>query len=232
VLDALARGVDTVSGLAQAVDEPAQAVDAAVTWAVSNGLATRMQLSQGEHIALTESGLASVATQRQLEAAIGPDGEIDIAALTRHTSAAWQAAQQGKAAELARSQAHVLVDDTEREAAVASLQGHYAQGAMDLAEFERRTTLALGAHTRGDLDVATAGLEPATAPRASVLPPGFGLSGPEAFTAMRSVLPPRFGRLSGPDAFSAIRLVLFAVFVMMMLSGGLVSMLVAVRSGR
>lgn len=227
MLDALARGMDNVAGLAQAVGETPEAVEAAVTWAVTNGLATRMQLSQGEHIALTESGLASVASQRQLEAAIGPDGDIDMAALTRHAGAAWQAAQEGRAAELARSRAHVLVDDTEREAAVASLQDHYAEGAMDLAEFERRTALVLGARTQGDLYVATADLEPAAVATSSVLPPTFGLSGLEALT----VLPPRVG-LSGLDAFTAVRRVLVVVFVGMMLFGGLMSMLVGMGSGR
>ncbi len=227
MLDALARGMDNVPGLAQAVGETPQAVEAAVTWAVTNGLATRMQLSHGEHIALTESGLASVASQRQLEAAIGPDGEIDMAALNRQAAAAWQAAQDGQSAELARSQAHVLVDDTEREAAVASLQDHYAQGAMDLAEFERRTALVLGARTHGDLYVATADLEPAAVATSSVLPPGFGLSGLEAFP----VLPPRIG-LSGLDAFTAVRRVLVMLFVGMMLFGGLMSMLVAIGPGR
>lgn len=170
VLDAVARGVDTVPALAEAVGEAPQAVETAVAWAAGRGFVTRMQLAQGEHIAITELGLASVAGQRRLEAAIGPDGQIDMEALNRQASADWQAAQEGRAAALARSQAHVLVDDAEREAAVAALREEYAQGAIDLAELERRTGLALSARTRGELGAATVDLVPATPPVAAPAP--------------------------------------------------------------
>ncbi len=222
VLDALARGMHMVPDLVSAVGEPAQAVDAAVTWAVGQGLATRMVLTQGEHITLTESGLASVALQRRLESAIGPDGEIDIAALTRHTGAAWQAAREGQAAELARSRAHVLVADAEREAAVASLQDHYTQGAIDLADFERRTALALAAHTRGDLLQATADLQAVPLTSGPALPPRFGVSDLDLASFAR----PGLGLL-GSDWFTKLRLALLVVPVLMLLFGGLVAMLVA-----
>jgi hypothetical protein len=209
VLDALARGVDTVPALAQAVGESVQAVDAAVTWAVGKGFAARMQLMQGEHITITESGLASVANQRALEAAIRPDGSVDVAALSRQTAAAWQAAQQGRAAALADSQEHVLVDDAEREAAAASLREHYAEGAVDLAELERRVALALAAKTRGDLRTALADLEPETpAAAASPLPPGFGNAIPDIAAA----LPPDVAKLftGASRMFNALFVLVFA----------------------
>ena len=159
VVDALARGVDTAPELAEALGVPAPEVAAAVTWAVDEGLATRMPLAQGEHLALTERGLTLVAIQRRLASAVRPDGEIDLATLGRQVGETWQAAQEGRAAERARSKAHLLADDADRDAAVARLNEQYAQGAIGLGELERRSTLALTGHTRGDLAAATAGLE-------------------------------------------------------------------------
>ena len=112
-MDALARGVDTVPELAQALGDPAPEVAAAVTWAVDEGLANRLPLTQGEHLALTERGLTLAAIQQRLAAAVGADGEIDLATLGRQVGETWQAAQEGRAAELARSEAHLLADDAE-----------------------------------------------------------------------------------------------------------------------
>ena len=159
VVDALARGVDTVPELAQALGDPAPEVAAAVSWAVEEGLATRMPLTQGEHLALTERGLTLAAIQQRLASAVRPDGEIDLATLGRQVGETWQAAQEGRAAERARSEAHLLADDADRDAVVARLNDQYAQGAISLDELERRSTLALTGHTRGDLAAATAGLE-------------------------------------------------------------------------
>ena len=158
-MDALARGVDTVPELAQAVDVPAPEVAAAVDWAVREGLATRMPLAEGEHLALTERGLTLAAIQQRLASAVRPDGEIDLATLAREAGETWQAAQEGRTAERASSEAHLLADDADRDAAVARLNEQYAQGAIGLGELERRSTLALTGHTRGDLAAATAGLE-------------------------------------------------------------------------
>jgi DUF1707 SHOCT-like domain len=159
LVDALARGVDTVPQLAEALGVPAPEVAAAVTWAVDEGLATRMPLAQGEHLALTERGLTLAAIQQRLASAVGPDGEVDLATLGRQVGETWQAAQEGRAAERARSEAHLLADDADRDAVVARLNDQYAQGAISLDELERRSTLALTGHTRGDLAAATAGLE-------------------------------------------------------------------------
>jgi hypothetical protein len=93
---------------------------------------------------------------------VGPDGRIDVAEVGRQLGRSWQAIQEGRAAEAARSVAHVLVDDAERDATVTALRDHYAQGAIDLPELERRTQLALVAHDRGDLDAALADLQPVT----------------------------------------------------------------------
>jgi hypothetical protein len=105
LVDALARGVGTVPELAEALGVPAPEVAAAVTWAVDEGLATRMPLTQGEHLALTERGLTLAAIQQRLASAVGPDGEIDLATLGREVGATWQPAQEGRAAERARSEA-------------------------------------------------------------------------------------------------------------------------------
>jgi Domain of unknown function (DUF1707) len=169
VLDALARGVDTVPALAQVLGVPAPEVTAAVTWAEHEGLATRMPLTQGEHLALTERGLTAVAVQRRLASLVGPDGEIDLATLGRQVGETWQAVQEGRAAELARSQAQLLADDADRDAVVARLNEQCAQGAISLDELERRSTLALTGHTRGDLAAATAGLEVPGTPGAGTL---------------------------------------------------------------
>jgi hypothetical protein len=167
VVDALARGVDTVPELARALGVPVPEVADAVTWAVREGLATRMPLSQGEHLALTERGLTLVAVQRRLASAVGPGGDIDLATLGRQVGETWQAVQEGRAAELARSEAHLLADDAGRDAVVARLNDQYAQGAISLDELERRSSLALTGRTRGDLAAATAGLEVPGAPVAS-----------------------------------------------------------------
>ena len=159
LVDALARGVDTVPELAEALGVPAPEVAAAVDWAVREGLATRMPLAEGEHLALTERGLTLAAIQQRLASAVRPDGAIDLATLGRQVGETWQAAQEGRAAERARSEAHLLADDADRDAVVARLNDQYAQGAISLAELERRSTLALTGHTRGDLAAATAGLE-------------------------------------------------------------------------
>ena len=132
----------------------------AVEWAVANRLATRTALPSGEHITLTESGIANVGTQRRLSSLIGPDGQIDVAEVGEQLGRTWQAMQDGRAAEAARSVAHVLVDDAERDAAVAALRDHYARGAISLPDLERRTQLALTAHDRGDLDDVLADLRP------------------------------------------------------------------------
>ena len=158
-MDALACGVDTVPELAQAVDVPAPEVAAAVDWAVREGLATRMPLADGEHLALTERGLTLAAIQQRLASAVRPDGEIDLATLGRQVGETWQAAQEGQAAERARSEAHLLADDADRDAVVARLNDQYAQGTISLDELERRSTLALTGRTRGELAAATAGLE-------------------------------------------------------------------------
>lgn len=160
VLDRVASGASTPAALAEATGADPASVEAALTWAVGQGFLTRMSLRDGDYLTLTESGLASVAWQRRLLTVIGEDGEIDLAGLSRDYGAAHQAMQAGRYAALARSQAHLLADDAEREAAAARLGEHFAQGAFDRAELERRTALVLSARTRGDLHAALESLEP------------------------------------------------------------------------
>ena len=195
VLDALARGLDSVPALAADLQDPPEHVDRAVAWAVANRLATRTLLPSGEHIALTESGIANVGLQRRLSSMIGPDGQIDVSQVGEEIGRSWQAMQEGRAAEAAHSVAHVLVDDTGREATVAALRDHYAQGTIDLPELERRTQLALTAHDRGDLDLALADLQPvapAPSPVAGGLPVLFAVVGRgmslQTANTMRAVL--------------------------------------------
>lgn len=204
-LDAIARGAGTVPALAAATGEPGAKVDRAVAWLVGQGLLTRAQLTEGEHLALTEKGIASVAMQRRLASLVGPHGEIDEQAVVQQLGRTWQAMDAGRSEELARSQAHVLVDDAERTAVTTELQDHYAQGAIDLAELERRTSLALTARTRGDLDSALADLRP-TVP-----------SAPTAFGAPTGLPTPMavFGRGMSLQTARTIRYVLLAVFVVM-----------------
>ncbi|HET9316131.1 MAG TPA: DUF1707 domain-containing protein [Vicinamibacteria bacterium] len=201
-LDAVTRGAGTVPAVAAAIGEPAAKVDRAVTWLAGQGLLTRTQLSEGEHLALTQNGVASVAMQRRLASMVGPHGEIDEEAVVEQLGRTWQAMDAGRTEELRRGQAHVLVDDAERTAATTALQDHYAQGAFDLAELERRTSLALTARTRGDLDAALADLQP-TAPAPFRAPAG--LPTPMAV----------LGRGMSLQTARTIRYVLLAVFLVM-----------------
>ena len=159
VLDQVARGAADVPSVSAALRaDPYQVADA-VSWAVEEGLLSRMLLTESEHLTLTAGGLASVAWQRRLSEAVDAEGRIDVDAITRDVASAQRAALEGEAAAIERSHAHVLVDDAERDAATAELARHFAEGAIDRSELERRTELALQARTRGDLGEALAALE-------------------------------------------------------------------------
>jgi hypothetical protein len=96
--------------LAADLHDPPEQVDRAVAWAVANRLATRALLPSGEHIALTESGIANVGLQRRLSSMIGPDGQIDVSQVGEEIGRSWQAMQEGRAAEAAQSVPHVPAD--------------------------------------------------------------------------------------------------------------------------
>ncbi len=171
ILDALVDGAATSADVAQRTGASPRAVDLAVGWAAGQSLLTRLPLPDGELLTLTQAGLAHIAWERRMRAVVGPDGEIDIAGISRDYAATQQAMRSGQAAELERSQAHLLVDDAERDAAIASLREHYAEGALDDAELDRRTTVALSAKTRGELRGALEALElPASAATQSAGP--------------------------------------------------------------
>lgn len=159
ILDALVDGAATSADVAQRTGASARAVDLAVRWAAGQSMLTRLSTPDGDLLTLTQAGLAHIAWERRMREVVGPDGEIDIAGISRDYAATQQAMRSGQAAELERSQAHLLVDDAERDEAIASLREHYADGALDDAELERRTTLALSAKTRGDLRDALHALE-------------------------------------------------------------------------
>lgn len=159
VLDRVASGASTPAAVVAATGAEPATVEAALAWAVGQGFLTRMALRDGDYLRLTESGLVSVAWQRRLLTVVGEDGEIDLAGLSRDYGAASQAMRAGQQAALEESQAHLLADDAEREDAVARLGEHFAQGAIDHAELERRTALVLSARTRGDLHAALESLE-------------------------------------------------------------------------
>jgi len=221
LLDALARGLDSVPALAADLQDPPAHVDRAVVWAVANRLATRTLLPSGEHIALTESGIVNVGLQRRLSSMLGPDGQIDVAQVGEEIGRSWQAMQAGRAAEAARDMAHVLVDDAEREATVAALRDRYTRGAISLPELERRTQLALTAEDRGDLDLALADLQPATPaifPAAGAPPTpyaviGRGMSVQTADT-IRSVI-----GVAGLAMFGLPMLIIFVVLAVSVLAG-------------
>lgn len=170
VLDEIASGATTPAAVVAATGADAVSVEETLAWAVGEGLLTRMHLRDGDHLSLTESGLAGVAWQRRLRAAIGTDGRIDLVGLSREHGAARQAMHQGQQAAYEQSQAHLLAADAEREAAAARLGEHFAQGAFDHAELERRTALVLSARTRGDLHAALESLEPDPPPAPAELP--------------------------------------------------------------
>ena len=160
VLDRVASGASTPDAVVAATGADPVSVEAVLAWAVGQGFLTRMPLRDGDHLTLTETGLANVAWQRRLMRVVGEDGEIDVAGLSRDLGAAHQAMQAGQHAARERSQAHLLADDAQRDAAAARLGEHFAQGAFDRAELERRTALVLSARTRGDLHAALESLEP------------------------------------------------------------------------
>jgi hypothetical protein len=54
--------------------------------------------------------------------------------------------------------ASVRIGDAEREAAVAALNKHFAEGRLTSVEHDERTTIALAARTRADLDALFADL--------------------------------------------------------------------------
>jgi uncharacterized protein DUF1707 len=159
VLEAVAQGVTTSDGLVSTLHAEPAKVDAAVAWAVANQMLLRHHMSEGEYLELTDGGLASVAMRRRLAASVDAGGRIDLSVLSRELGVTYQAMQEGQADELTRSQAHVLVDDAERESAVAELSRHFAEGAFGQEELDRRTGLALQARTRGELHTALASLE-------------------------------------------------------------------------
>lgn len=77
------------------------------------------------------------------------------------------------------------VSDRERDAVVALLGDHLAEGRIDLAEFEERSTRAGAARTRGELAELTEDLPvtqpaPATAPAAQPRPVSLSEDGPPA----------------------------------------------------
>lgn len=102
-LDAVARGAGTVPTVAAAIGDPAAKVDRAVTWLAGQGLLTRTQLSEGEHLALTQNGVASVAMQRRLASMVGPHGEIDEEAVVEQLGRTWQAMDAGRTEQLRRA---------------------------------------------------------------------------------------------------------------------------------
>lgn len=172
VQEQVARGHHTVEALCAAVGAAEPQVAEALAWAVSQGLLSRSARPDGERFELTPQGAASLAFQQSVQRATGPDGGVDLGEVAGDLARAEESAASARREQQARDEAHLLVGPPERDAAVSLLEDHYARGTFDLAELERRTSLAMAARTRGDIAAATADLAsaaPAQGPAA--LPP-------------------------------------------------------------
>ncbi len=171
----VARGHHTVDDLAAAVGKDPREVADALGWGVSQALLARSPRPGGDWFELTQQGVASLALRQSVERAVGRDGKVDLGEVAGDMARAAQAAEAARSLQQSQDEAHLLVDGPQRDAAVSFLEDHYARGTFDLAELERRSGLALAAHTRADLAAATAdlgwtGLAPAAPARAAALP--------------------------------------------------------------
>jgi uncharacterized protein DUF1707 len=169
VVQALSAGPTTATALGAALGADPAELARALDELVRGRLVGRSSGVAAESFALTPAGMTSAAVQNSVASAIGPNGHLDMAAVGRDVGSLWQAAQEARSAELARSQAGTLADDADRERTVALLEDHYSRGTFDLAELERRTAAALGARTRGELAGLTEDLAAAVPPESGVV---------------------------------------------------------------
>src|SRR3954453_13641468 len=100
---------------------------------------------------------------------------------------------------------YLRIGDDEREAAVAALNRHFAEGRITMSEHDERTTAAFAARTQGDLDKLFADLPPLGA----VPPPPV----PDTRRATTASAVGGFARSVVPMACIAIG-VLFAFFML------------------
>ena len=171
----VALGHHTVDDLATATAKDPREVADALGWGVSQALLTRSPRPGGDWFELTQQGAASLAFRQSVQRAMRPGGRVDLGDVVGDMAEAAQAAETARRRQQEQEEAHLLVGSPERESAVAFLNDAYARGTLDLAELERRNGLALAAHTRGDLAVATAdlgwtGLAPATPAPSAAFP--------------------------------------------------------------
>jgi hypothetical protein len=169
VVQALAAGPTTARALTATLGADPGELARALDGLVRGRLVARSSGVAAETFALTPTGMTSAAVQNSVASAVGPDGHLDMAAVGRDVGSLWQAAQEARSAELARSQAGTLADDADRERTVALLEDQYSRGAFDLPELERRTAAALAARTQGDLAGLTQDLAAAAPPQSGVV---------------------------------------------------------------
>lgn len=96
----------------------------------------------------------------------------------------------------------VRASDQERDSAVQGLQGAFAEGRLDDAEFDQRMRAALTARTHGDLDALLADL-PAAAGAAGRMAPGTP-SRPGRFAIALKSSVRRGGRWRVPERYTAV----------------------------
>jgi hypothetical protein len=162
ILDALAQGATTPAEVATALGQSESAIDGSIRWAVGQGYVTAAQTPDGIALRLTPPG-STVANMRRGIVGLGT-GQGGVTDLVAQISQGWAEGQSEAAQQDRAAQAHLLVSDGERDAAVETLSRSYDESRIDLAELERRTGVALSARTRGDLAQALENLPAVSGP--------------------------------------------------------------------
>lgn len=212
----IACGHHTVEALSTAVGKAVPQVAEALASGVSQGLLARAARPDGDRWELTPQGAATLGFRQSVQRATGPGGRVDLGEVAGEMARAAQAAESARRRQQAKDEAHLLVGTPEREAAVSLLEDHYARDTFDLAELERRTTLAMAARTRGDLALATADLATtalAPAPGQAALP-----SMVTTFSSVSPLLGGSVSALLGRGRFVVLGIVAAVLFLPALLS--------------
>lgn len=175
VLGALPYGLDSVVGLAVALQLPEHEVLEALQELTACGFVARGG-EDGTSYHLTPAG-AEAATRGQeitrgrfgsqasfsimtVRTSRGP-AQPDWAEFGAVVNRAWQVARESRDVAREHEEQALLVGDLERESALALLSRAFGEGRLSQEEHDRRTDIVLKAATRGDLDRALDGLQAA-----------------------------------------------------------------------
>jgi hypothetical protein len=213
VLTSLSEGARTPADVGAKLQAEVATVTPALEWAVSEGLAERLDLGSGSSYSLTPRGLETLAVRQAVGQVVDSTGHVDFAAASRMVMEGYQAAKDVASEDALREQAGWLADDDARDHVTAGLNQAYAQGALTQSELETRTDQALTARTMGELRAAGAGVVELP----PVLPQGIHLepleSAPSAWQPQVTVNP-RLMQIRWGPAGSAVGLGLIGIIVL------------------